>query len=73
MRLSPGSLALECDGISAQKIAAIGVKAPFPGFIEPQLATSIDKVPFSRDQVRRLPRSSPSQGCRDQSFYPARQ
>src|SRR4030081_2243148 len=25
--------------------AAIGLKAPYPGFIEPALATSIDKVP----------------------------
>jgi bifunctional non-homologous end joining protein LigD len=25
--------------------AAIGVKAPFPGFIEPALASSIEKVP----------------------------
>jgi hypothetical protein len=42
--------------------AAIGVKEAFPGFIEPELATSVDKVPIgerwdSRDQVRRLPRS----------------
>jgi bifunctional non-homologous end joining protein LigD len=28
-----------------RKPAAIGVKAPYPGFIEPALATSIDKVP----------------------------
>jgi bifunctional non-homologous end joining protein LigD len=28
-----------------RKPAAIGVKAPFPGFIEPALATSIDRVP----------------------------
>src|ERR1700709_1148961 len=28
-----------------RKPAAIGGKAPFPGFIEPALATSIDKVP----------------------------
>jgi hypothetical protein len=28
-----------------RKPPAIGVKAPFPGFIEPALATSIDKVP----------------------------
>jgi bifunctional non-homologous end joining protein LigD len=28
-----------------KKPAAIGVKAPFPGFIEPALATSIEKVP----------------------------
>jgi bifunctional non-homologous end joining protein LigD len=27
------------------KAAAIGVKAPFPGFIEPALASSIEKVP----------------------------
>ena len=28
-----------------QKSAPIGVKAPFPGFIEPALASSIEKVP----------------------------
>ena len=28
-----------------RKPAAIGVKAPYPGFIEPELATSVDKVP----------------------------
>jgi hypothetical protein len=28
-----------------KKPAAIGVKAPFPGFVEPALASSIDKVP----------------------------
>jgi ATP-dependent DNA ligase len=28
-----------------KKAAAIGVKAPFPGFVEPALATSIEKVP----------------------------
>jgi bifunctional non-homologous end joining protein LigD len=28
-----------------KKPAAIGVKAPYPGFVEPALATSIDKVP----------------------------
>jgi bifunctional non-homologous end joining protein LigD len=28
-----------------KKPAAIGAKAPFPGFIEPALATSIEKVP----------------------------
>src|SRR6195256_3009518 len=28
-----------------KKLAAIGVKAPYPGFIEPELATSVDKVP----------------------------
>jgi bifunctional non-homologous end joining protein LigD len=28
-----------------KKPAVIGIKAPFPGFIEPALATSVDKVP----------------------------
>src|SRR5438128_1577963 len=28
-----------------KKPAAIGVKAPYPGFIEPELATSVEKVP----------------------------
>ncbi len=28
-----------------QKPAAIGVKAPLPGFIEPALASSVEKVP----------------------------
>jgi bifunctional non-homologous end joining protein LigD len=28
-----------------KKPAAIGIKAPFPGFIEPALATSVEKVP----------------------------
>src|ERR1700721_4765312 len=28
-----------------KKPAAIGIKAPYPGFIEPALAMSIDKVP----------------------------
>jgi bifunctional non-homologous end joining protein LigD len=28
-----------------KKPAAIGIKAPFPGFVEPALASSIDKVP----------------------------
>lgn len=32
-------------GLSRKKPAAIGVKAPFPGFIEPALATSIGNVP----------------------------
>jgi bifunctional non-homologous end joining protein LigD len=30
---------------SARSPDAIGVKAPFPGFIEPALATSVDKAP----------------------------
>ena len=28
-----------------RKSAAIGTKAEYPGFIEPELATSVDKVP----------------------------
>ena len=28
-----------------KNLAAIGIKAPFPGFIEPALATAIEKVP----------------------------
>ena len=28
-----------------RKPAAIGVKAPFPGFVEPALASSIERVP----------------------------
>ena len=28
-----------------KKPATIGIKAGFPGFIEPELATSVDKVP----------------------------
>jgi hypothetical protein len=28
-----------------KKPAAIGVKAPFPGFVEPALATSIERIP----------------------------
>jgi bifunctional non-homologous end joining protein LigD len=28
-----------------RKPSAIGVKAPFPGFVEPALATAIDRVP----------------------------
>ena len=28
-----------------RKSAAVGIKAPFPGFVEPELATAIEKVP----------------------------
>jgi hypothetical protein len=31
--------------LQRKKPAAIGVKAPYPGFVEPALASSIDKVP----------------------------
>jgi bifunctional non-homologous end joining protein LigD len=37
-----------------QKPAAIGVKAPFPGFIEPALATSIDKVPSGERWIHEI-------------------
>jgi bifunctional non-homologous end joining protein LigD len=38
---------LRCHRVAFQrrKPAAIGVKAPFPGFIEPALATAVEKVP----------------------------
>jgi hypothetical protein len=31
-----------------KKPLAFGVKAPYPGFIEPALATSIEKVPATK-------------------------
>ena len=37
-----------------KKPAAIGAKAPFPGFIEPQLATSIDKVPSGERWIHEI-------------------
>jgi ATP dependent DNA ligase domain len=37
-----------------KKLAAIGVKAPFLGFIEPALATSIDKVPAGERWVHEI-------------------
>jgi hypothetical protein len=36
-----------------KKPAAIGVKAPFPGFIEPALALSIERVPSGERWVRK--------------------
>ena len=36
------------------KPAAIGVKAPFPGFIEPALAASIEKVPTGERWVHEI-------------------
>jgi ATP-dependent DNA ligase len=51
-RIRPGSSERPCFvsgvcGVAFQrkKPVAIGVKAPFPGFVEPALATSIEKVP----------------------------
>ena len=37
-----------------KKPAAIGVKAPFPGFIEPALATSIEKVPSGERWIHEI-------------------
>jgi bifunctional non-homologous end joining protein LigD len=37
-----------------KKAAAIGVKAPFPGFIEPALATSIEKVPSGERWIHEI-------------------
>jgi bifunctional non-homologous end joining protein LigD len=37
-----------------KKPAAIGVKAPFPGFIEPALATAIDKVPSGERWIHEI-------------------
>ena len=37
-----------------KKPAAIGVKAPFPGFVEPALATSIDKVPSGNRWIHEI-------------------
>ena len=60
-----------------KKPAAIGVKAPLPGFIEPALATSIEKVPSgramdSRNQVRRLPGPGAFGQRGGQDLHPAR-
>ena len=37
-----------------KKPAAIGIKAAYPGFIEPALATSIDKVPSGERWVHEI-------------------
>ena len=37
-----------------KKPAAIGVKAAFPGFIEPELATSVDKVPIGERWIHEI-------------------
>ena len=37
-----------------QKPVAIGVKAPFPAFIEPALASSIEKVPSGNRWVHEM-------------------
>ena len=42
------------DAISKKKPAAIGTKAAYPGFIEPPLATSIDKVPAGERWIHEI-------------------
>src|SRR6476620_9352492 len=37
-----------------KKPVAIGVKAPFPGFLEPALATSIDRVPSGERWIHEI-------------------
>ena len=37
-----------------KKPAAIGTKAPFPGFIEPALATSVDKAPSGNRWIHEI-------------------
>src|SRR5258708_4839265 len=54
-QLEPG---LSCSELSMafqrRRPAAIGVKAPFPGFIEPEVATSIDKVPSGKRWIHEI-------------------
>src|SRR5258708_15483790 len=54
-QLEPG---LSCSELSMafqrRKPAAIGIKAPFPGFVEPELATSIDKVPSGKRWIHEI-------------------
>ena len=77
--LNPGSARGEF-GMAFQRKnpAAIGVKAPFPGFVDPELATSIGKVPSGKRWVHDIkfdgyrvqvhligmPRSKSLGGCR---------
>jgi ATP-dependent DNA ligase len=37
-----------------KKPAAIGLKAPYPGFVEPALATSIDKIPSGERWIHEI-------------------
>jgi bifunctional non-homologous end joining protein LigD len=37
-----------------RKPQAIGIKAPHPGFIEPKLATSVDKVPSGKRWIHQI-------------------
>jgi bifunctional non-homologous end joining protein LigD len=40
--------------IQRKKPVAIGVKAPYPGFVEPALATSIEKVPSGQRWIHEI-------------------
>jgi bifunctional non-homologous end joining protein LigD len=40
--------------VQRRKPAAIGVKASYPGFIEPELATSIDRVPSGERWIHEI-------------------
>jgi ATP dependent DNA ligase domain len=42
------------NGFQRRKPPAIGGKAPYPGFIEPALATSIDKVPNGERWIHKI-------------------
>jgi len=52
-----------------RKPVAIGVKAPFPGFIEPALATSIEKVPAGARWIHEIK----FDGTASRSTWPTRQ
>jgi bifunctional non-homologous end joining protein LigD len=41
-------------GFRRKKPAAIGIKAPYPGFIEPELATAIDNVPLGKRWLQEI-------------------
>jgi bifunctional non-homologous end joining protein LigD len=46
-----------------KKPAAIGVKAPFPGFIEPSLATAIEKVPTGACWIHEIKSTAIGTSC----------
>ncbi len=43
-----------CLMLQRTKPAAFGVKAPYPGFVEPALATSVDKVPSGERWIHEI-------------------
>jgi bifunctional non-homologous end joining protein LigD len=52
---NPGSVAWSSFvAFQRKKPAAIGVKAPSPGFIEPALATTIERVPGGQRWVHEI-------------------